>query len=129
MLADKQAGLWLSPVPFDQVPERFQVESQQWRDALLPVLRQQSEILPGELVARGLAECRRVFGREISESTWRRHFELAIERDRNCQQWGRVDIYVAEEAFAHGPSVDAARSALVTGDMNSLTDTFSQRLS
>ena len=59
------------------------------------------------------------------QSTWRRHFDLAVERDRNFQQWGRMDIYLAPEAFQHVPDRTGAQSG-VTGDMSTLTDAFSQ---
>ena len=126
MLGSNQAGIWLPSVPFDQVQERFREEAKQWRDALLPVLTGQSGISAGELLALGLAECRRVFGRDVAESTWRRHFDLAVERDRNLQQWGRVDIYLSQDAFGHVPAGSGEQIETVTGDMGALTDAFSQ---
>ena len=125
MLGDEGAAPWVPPAPIVEVAERFQGEAIQWRNALMPILSGQHESDPGELCQRGLAECRRVFGREISESTWRRHFDLAVARDRNFQQWGRMDIYLAPEAFQHGSDRTGAQSG-VTGDMSTLTDAFSQ---
>src|ERR1035438_545566 len=126
MLSDKSAAPWAPPVPPADVPERFQAEAIEWRNALMPILPRQHDTDPGELCQRGLEHCRKVFGRAVSESTWRRHFDLAVQRDNGLQQWGRVEIYVAEEAFQRSGSARSARAMIETGDLPELTDAFSQ---
>ena len=125
MLAESQGSGWLPPVSFDRLPDRFKDEAMKWRDALLPVLRgQEGGVLGVDGAARGMEECRRVFGRSVSESTWRRHFDLAVERDANFEHWGRLDLYVAAEAFGHVSEGGGARGD--RGDVGFLTDTISQ---
>ena len=126
MLSDKSAAPWAPPVPLAEVPERFQAEAIEWRNALMPILPRQHDTDPGELCQRGLAECRRVFGRDVAESTWRRHFDLAVKRDNGLEQWGRLEIYAAEEAFQHSHAQRPARAMIEAGDLAELTDAFSQ---
>jgi hypothetical protein len=126
MLSDESAAPWTPPVPVKDVPERFQGEAIQWRNALLPILPRQHDTDPGELCKRGLEECRRVFGRDVAESTWRRHFDLAVKRDNGLEQWGRLEIYVADEAFQHSEAPLPARATIEAGDLTELTDAFSQ---
>jgi hypothetical protein len=126
MLSDQGAAPWTPPVPFSSIADRFQAEAVQWRDALLQILPRQHDTDPGELCKRGLEEGRRVFGREIGESTWRRHFDLAVQRDNGLEQWGRVELYIAEEAFQHSAASSPARSVIEAADLAELTDAFSQ---
>lgn len=126
MLADESAAPWSPPVPLADVPERFQGEAIQWQNAMMPILRCQHETDPGELFKRALAECHKVFGREISEATWRRHFDLAVKRDNGLEQWGRMDIYLPEEAFQHLPALNNAIAGLTAEETGALTDAFSQ---
>jgi hypothetical protein len=126
MLSDESAAPWAPPVPFAEVPERFHGEAMQWRNALMPILPRQHEADPGELCKRGLEECHRVFGRAVAESTWRRHFDLAVKRDNGLEQWGRVEIYAAEEAFQHSGARRSAGAMIEAEDLAELTDAFSQ---
>jgi hypothetical protein len=126
LLSGSVDGPWVCPMPFCGVAEPFQKEASQWKDALLSVLRRQNDTPAGELLSLGLAECRRVFGREVSESTWRRHFDLAIQRDNGFQQWGRIDIYLPEQAFTRAAAAAETRGDKETGAMSVLTDAFSQ---
>ena len=126
MLLDQSAAPWVPPVPVVDIPERFQGEVIEWRNALMPILPRQHETDPGELCRRGLEECRRVFGRGVAESTWRRHFDLAVKRDNGLEQWGRLEIYVADEAFQHLQAPRPGRALIEAADLTELTDAFSQ---
>ncbi len=126
LLLDRESCPWQTPVPFEGVTQRFQDEARQWREAMLPVLGRQHEAAAGELLKLGLAECRRVFSKDVSESTWRRHFDLAVERDRNFQQWGRLDIYLPEEAFQRVSTTATPGDGMSQEDTEGLTDAFTQ---
>jgi hypothetical protein len=126
MLSDERSALWIPPVPFAQIPERFQGEAIQWRNALMPILPDQQKADPGELCKRGLEECRRVFGREVAESTWRQHFDLAVRRDNGFEEWARTEIYTPAEAFEHSGARRSARAAIEAEDLAELTAAFSQ---
>ncbi|MCC6821760.1 MAG: hypothetical protein IT579_13590 [Verrucomicrobia subdivision 3 bacterium] len=87
------------PFPFNEVATEHQVKAEQWREALaLPLVRQHSTP-PGELLALGLSEALRVFKYPVAENTWRAHFDQAIKRDNNFEQWHRLDLYVADAAY------------------------------
>ena len=106
-LLDDPPRRWQPSKPFAELPEPFQHEAEQWRDALALPLARQHALPAAELSALSLAECRRVFGREPSDKTWRAHFDLAVKRDNGFEQWQRVDLFVAEAAYAAGSSSTA----------------------
>ena len=126
LLCDQAAGPWLPPIQSSSVDERFRNEAHQWRGALLSVLPRQHDVAPGELLELGLRECRRVFKRDVSEATWRRHLELTVKRDNGFQQWGRVDLYLPEEAFDRATALTVGPIEIERGDLPPLTDAFSQ---
>jgi hypothetical protein len=99
---------WQPPRPFAALADTFQREAEHWRDALARPLARQHELPEAELLALGLAECRRIFGREPSAKTWRAHFDLAVNRDNGFEQWARVDLFVAESAYAASPALPRA---------------------
>jgi hypothetical protein len=99
--------LWQPPKPFAALPEPFQREAEQWRDALALPLARQHELPEAELTALALAECRRVFGCEPSDKTRRAHFDLAAKRDNGFEQWQRVDLFVAKAAYEAGTNSPA----------------------
>lgn len=103
LLADDATRPWEPARPWADVGDSFQREALQWRDALAGPLARQHERPPGEIMAEAVAEARRVFGRDVSEATVRRHFDLACERDRGFQQWARPDIYLSEASQAARP--------------------------
>jgi hypothetical protein len=86
-------------LPFNQIADQYQIEAQNWRDALASLLQRQHQIPAGELLALGLLEAKRIFGREISENTWRAHFDEAVKRDNGFEQWQRLDLYVPAAAY------------------------------
>jgi hypothetical protein len=116
---------WQPPKPFAELPETVQCEAEQWRDALALPLARQHELPGAELAALALAECRRVFGREITDKTWRAHFDLAVKRDNGFEHWARVDLFVAEAACAAGPS-SAAVAVELRGLHRELADILAQ---
>jgi len=122
LLADAGAAPWQPGIRFAAAAPRFQEEAEQWRKALLPVLTRQHDADPNELRDAGLAECRRVFGREVSESTWRRRFDLAVERDRGFERWARIEIYLPEEAMARAQASGAPPTGSAPADLAALTD-------
>jgi hypothetical protein len=122
-LADGKA-IWQPPIPISDVSERFRDDASKWREALLPLLQRQHDAAPGELLRLGLLECKRVFGREVSESTWRRHFDTAVRRDSGLDQWAVLDIYLADEAYAQAPA--RSESPSTPGDLVALTEAFQQ---
>ncbi len=86
-------------LPFDQIADQYQIEAQNWRDALASLLPRQHQLPAGELLALGLLEAKRIFGREIAENTWRAHFDEAVKRDNGFEQWQRLDLYVPAAAY------------------------------
>jgi hypothetical protein len=124
MLADAGAVPWEPALPWGQVPERFQREAEQWREALAGPLARQHEGPPGEVMAEATAAAGRVFGREVSADTVRRRFDLACERDRGFQHWARQEIYLSEESQAARPAV-AAGAAAAPVELAALTAVFS----
>lgn len=98
---------WTPRVPINELPGTAREEAAQWRDILSPLLARQHTTPPAELLADGLALAQRILGTAISEDTFRRRFDLAIERDNAFEQWQRLDLYVTPAAY-HAAQTQAA---------------------
>lgn len=88
-----------APIPFTRLSEGAQSEAMQWRDILAPLLARQHSTSPAALLADGIANAHRILGESISADTFRRHFDLAVQRDNGFEQWQNLDLYVAPAAY------------------------------
>ena len=107
---------WTPPRAFNDLLENARAEAMQWRDVLADLLARQHHTLLGDVLAAGISAACKIFGREISEATFRRHFDLAVERDQCLEQWQRVDLYVSEAAYQSptAPEAGVQTSAIET---------------
>jgi len=105
--------LFAAAVPFTQLPEAAQIEASQWRDILSPLLARQHTTPPADLLAEGIAAARRILGDTISDDTFRRHFDLAVQRDNGFEQWQNLDLYVAPAAYQAAKSAATIAAAPV----------------
>lgn len=104
---------WTPRTPFNELPAAAREDAAQWRDLLAPLLARQHTTPPAELLADGLAAAQRILGATISADTFRRRFDLAIERDNGFEQWQRLDLYVTPTAYHAAQSQAAIASAPV----------------
>jgi biotin operon repressor len=104
---------WTPPILFSDLPDAARTEAFQWRDVLADLLAHQHSIAPGELLATGLGLAKKIFSREISEATFRRHFDLAVTRDNGFENWQRMDLYVSESAYQAPAQPEVKTPALI----------------
>ena len=111
LLADPPRS-WTAPKPFADLPVNFQLEAEQWRNALALPLARRQELPEREWKELARQQCRRVFGREISDNTWLAHLDVVVNRDNGFEHWQRVALFVAESAYARSPALPRAALGL-----------------
>ena len=104
-LLAKPPQSWQPPKPFAALPELVQIAATNWRDALAQPTARHREISGRELRELARKECRRVFGRDISDATWWKYFDLAAKRDSGFEQGARVELFVADSVCAASPAL------------------------
>lgn len=99
---------WRPPVAIDQLAESYRQRAVQLRDVLAPLLADQHHLPTGELLSRGVLEYQRVFGHAIRPGRLQSLFDRTVERDRNQENWQRLDLYVDDQAYiSQAPSKES----------------------
>lgn len=109
MLADQDNKPWQSPVPFNQVPEKFQWKAVRLQRALAIPLQRRNEI-GLNLTELGVAEYNKVFTEApIAGDRWNQLLRRTLARAGSREDWHRVEIYLEEAALRPAPVVSEAQ--------------------
>jgi hypothetical protein len=110
-----EAEPWQPKIPWRDVCPEQQAEALKLQRALLPILeRHHSPILDnGELVQIGLRNYAREFAKQISPERFQYLFNRTVERDRNAEQFHRIELFLpgnlkAARAPRQSSAADAA---------------------
>jgi hypothetical protein len=92
---------WKAPLPWDQVPSRYQIKAVKLQAALAPVLelRRDPDATAAQAEAAGLAAFKAQFGYPISDRQLRWLLKRTIDNDGGEGNWQRPDIYLDARAF------------------------------
>ncbi len=91
---------WHPAVAFKDASPRHQEKAAMLQKALAPALARINDlsISEADFEAIGLAGYKQAFGFSISARHWRRLFHRTVARDAGVENWGRLDIYLDDNA-------------------------------
>jgi hypothetical protein len=119
-LLSRPASRWQPTIPLERICDADIQAATRLRTALLPWLNRQHDkrLAPADMDTAGVRDYQLVFGHKISMRYWRELFTRTVQRDRNFEDWNRIEIYLPEK-----PKAKETPAALVAA---ALADDFAE---